>query len=387
MGMFMLESPLRIAVVPGDGIGPEVCSCAVDVLQTVLADVCPLDIQYYEGGADCYRVHGDALPEATLDGCRKADAVLHGAAGLPDVVYPDGTEAGQDFSMKMRAALDLYANIRPVKSYPSVPGVLIATADRPIDYVIVRENTEGLYAARSGGNIVRDRVATDTLVISRDGVERITHMAARLALSRQGAPADGKRRVTIVDKANVLRSYAFFRKVALEVLAGYPEIETECILIDAMTTYMVQQPDRFDVVVTENIFGDILSDLGAGTVGGLGLAASSEVGDRYGYFQGIHGSAPGIQGCGIANPIATILSAGQMLDWLSDKPGWEALAPAGRRIRLATEAAIADRSGLTVDVGGTANTAACVAAVKANLPPSSEGDRADNPVFMDAGRS
>lgn len=361
----MIDDTFRIAVVPGDGIGPEVTACAVEILSTAISGICKLDFQYYEGGAACYLDCGSALPNETRHGCLNADAVLHGAAGLPDVQYPDGTEAGQDFSMKVRAALDLYANIRPVKSHPGVPPVL--ASDRPINYVIVRENTEGLYAARAGGNIVRDQVATDTLVVTREGVERIAHMAARIALTRDGAPNDGKRRVTVVDKANVLRSYAFFRKVALEVLQGYPEIQTECVLIDAMTTFMVQQPDRFDVVVTENIFGDIISDLGAATTGGLGLAPSAEIGERHGYFQGIHGSAPDIASHGVANPVATILAAGMMLEWLGDKHQREAVAQAGRHIRSAVEASIAAGDCLTKDVGGSATTEAAKEAIKDRL--------------------
>lgn len=359
----MTENLLRIAIVPGDGIGPEVCAAAVDVLKASVGEQAVLDIRSFPGGALAYRVVGDAFPEETRQGCREADAVLHGAAGLPDVLFPDGTEAGQDFSMKLRAALDVYANIRPVRSHPRIPASITAASDRPIDYVIVRENTEGLYASRSGGTLLGDRVATDTLVMTREGVERVVRAAANLAMRRDGAPSDGKRRVTVVDKANVLRSYAFFRKVALEVLEDFPEIETECILIDAMAALLVQQPDRFDVIVTENIFGDIISDLGAATVGGLGLAPSAEVGDRYGYFQGIHGSAPDIAGRGIANPVATILSAGMMLEWLGDRRESVPLSDAGQRIAVAVEGFLSDGVCLTPDLGGTATTMECAAEI------------------------
>ena len=319
--------------------------------------------EIYPGGANTYLETGNALPEATLAGCMAADAVLHGAAGLPDVNYPDGTEAGQDFSMKMRARLDLYANIRPVKSLPGVEPVLTTKYARSIDYVIVRENTEGLYAARAGGNIVRDEIATDTTVITRRGVERVCRKAAELALARDGARGDGKHRVTIVDKANVLRSYAFFRKVALEVLESYAGLEVDCVLVDAAAALMVQAPERFDVMVTENIFGDILSDLGAATVGGLGIAASAEIGDTYGYFQAIHGSAPSLANRNVANPIATILSGAQMLDWLAIRKNSPELAEAAAEIKRSVEAVVASREFVTVDLGGTSSTRACTEAI------------------------
>ncbi len=356
---------VKIAVVPGDGIGPEVCDAAVAVLRQATAGVADLSFEHYEAGAECFRRHGTAFPETTQRACLDADAVLHGAVGLSDITYPDGTEVGQDFSMKVRALLDLYANIRPVRRYPGL--AIRLASDRPIDYVIVRENTEGFYAARAGGNVVRDRVATDTLVMTRDGVERIVRHAAGLAMRRGGAPGDGKRRVTIVDKANVLRSYAFFRKVALEVLEDYPGIEVECMMIDAMAAHLIQTPERFDILVTENIFGDILSDLGAATVGGLGIAPSAEIGPKYGYFQGIHGSAPDITGKGTANPIATILSGAMMLEWLGERPGREALVKAGHRIRQAVETVVDAGDNLTRDIGGSATTRQATDAMLARL--------------------
>lgn len=361
---------LTIAVVPGDGIGPEVCQSAVQVLQAAVPTGVELQFTYHDGGAGTFMTAGTALPDETLEACRQADAVLHGAAGLPDVNYPDGTEAGQDFSMKMRSSLDLYANIRPIKHFEGIAPVLVANG--VIDYVIVRENTEGLYAARSGGNVVRDEIASDTMLFTRRGIERICHKAAEVALARNGAPLDGKRRVTIVDKANVLRGYAFFRKVALSVLEQYPTIEVECVLIDAMTAYMVQQPERFDVIVTENIFGDIISDLGAATVGGLGIAPSSEVGENHGYFQGIHGSAPTIAGKGIANPVATILSGAEMLIWLAGRKKLPDLAAAGQSIIAAVETILAERTDTTADIGGTASTHQCTDAIIAKIRQHSQ---------------
>jgi 3-isopropylmalate dehydrogenase len=270
-------------------------------------------------------------------------------------LFADGTEAGQDFSMKIRAGLDLYANVRPIYLYPGVKTPLAGQQPGGIDFVIVRENTEGLYAARGGGNLLGNEVATDTMVLTRTGTARITEMAAKICLQRNGAPADGKRRVTIVDKANVLRSYAFFRQVADEVLAKYPEIEVEHIIVDAMTVHMLNRPGHFDVVVCENLLGDILSDLGAAMIGGLGVAPSGEMSTTHGYFQGSHGSAPDISGKGIANPTATILSTAMMLDWLAQKKSNPNLATAAGRIRSAVEGVLAAATCLTPDLGGEAS--------------------------------
>jgi 3-isopropylmalate dehydrogenase len=303
----------------------------------------------------------------TLEACKTAHAVLHGAAGLPDVLYPDGTEAGQDFSMQIRAALGLYANIRPIRLMEGAPRRLSGIEPGQMDFTIVRENTEGLYAARSGGNLLRGELATDTLVMTRKGVERIVRRAAEIARHGSGAPSDGVKRVTIVDKANVLRSYAFFREVADEVLAGYPDLEVDHVIVDAMTVHMIERPERFDVVVCENIFGDILSDLGAAMMGGLGLAPSGETGDQHGMFQGSHGSAPDIAGQGLANPIACILSGGIMLDWLGQCHGDQRLTSAAERVRSATEKVLAEGQHVTPDVGGAGSTSSCADAICAAL--------------------
>ncbi len=352
-----------IAVVPGDGIGPEVSSAAVQVLKQALGDRASVSFASYEAGAECYVKTGIAYPDETLTACKEADAVLHGAAGLPDVVYPDGTEAGQDFPMKSRSALDLYANIRPIRLMKGAPRRLTGVEPGQMDFTIVRENTEGLYAARNGGNVLRDELATDTLVITRKGVERIVRRAAAIAQAGRGAPADGVKRVTVVDKANVLRSYAFFRQVADEVLSDYPDLEVEHIIIDAMTVHMLERPQHFDVVVCENIFGDILTDLGAAMMGGMGLAPSGETGDVHGLFQGSHGSAPTLAGKGIANPVATILSGAFMLEWLGAKHHDEALTAAAHRTRLATEKVLAEGQHVTGDVGGDGTTMGCADAI------------------------
>jgi 3-isopropylmalate dehydrogenase len=345
-----------IAVVQGDGIGPEVCSAAISVLRAVPGLADKLDFREYPAGAGHYRDAGDAFPEATFLGCKAADAILHGAAGLPGVTYPDGTEAGIDFGLQLRFRLDLYANLRPIKLYPGIVSPLRRFAPGQIDYVILRENTEGLYAARDGGTVLRGEVASDTMLITRKGVERISRAAFELARRRNGALRDGKRRVTLCDKANVLRSYAFMRRVFDEVAAAYPDIEADYSYVDAMTVHLVERPDFYDVIVTENMFGDIISDLAAVTVGGMGMSPSGETGDRHGFFQASHGSAPTIAGKNIANPHGTILSAALMLRWLGERRADRSLTDAAGAVERAVASVLASGAGLTRDLGGAAST-------------------------------
>ncbi len=350
----------KIAVVHGDGIGPEVCKAAVDVLNAAFGDDNPLDYKEYLGGASAYAVHGTALPKKTLEGIREADATLHGAIGDPSILHPDGTEVAQDFSLDLRFTLDIWANIRPVKTYRGVPARLAGVGPGDVDYVVVRENTEGLYAARGGGLTLRGELASDQLVITRKGTERIARRAFEMARLRNGAPADGVKRVTVCDKANVLRSYAFFRQVCTEVAAEFPDIEVEYAMVDALCAQLVSRPGHYDVIVSENIFGDILSDLGPATVGSIGLSPTAEIGDEVGYFQAAHGSAPDIAGKGIANPTGTILSAALMLDWMVERHGDERLSAAADRIRSAVGGALAEGTILTGDMGGTATSAEVV---------------------------
>lgn len=213
-----------------------------------------------------------------------------------------------------------------------LPGVSAPTTHRPedIDYVIVRENTEGLYLSRGRG-VRNERAASDQLLLTRKGVERVVRRAFALARGRNGAPADGVRRVTCVDKANVLRSFAFFRDVFDEVAASHPDVEAEHLHADAAAAALVAHPARFDVLVMENLLGDILSDLGAATVGGLGMCPSANLGDTAAYFEPIHGSAPDIAGTGAANPTSQILSAAMLLEHIGhvDEAGAVRAAVAG----------------------------------------------------------
>jgi 3-isopropylmalate dehydrogenase len=335
---------LAIVVIPGDGIGPELTDVAVEVLQAVEKDAgftLALDVRL--AGAALYRDLGRAMTDETLAACRAAHAVLKGPVGDPTVRAPDGTEAGVLGGI-LRTGLDAYANIRPVRLYPGVTSALAGRAAGSIDYVIVRENTEGLYASRGRG-FVTPEVTLDTMVMTRRGVERVVRRAFELSRVRAGAPADGVRRVTCVDKANVLRGFAFFRETFLAVARDYPDVQAECRYADATAAELVQDPGRFDVLVMENFLGDLLSDLGGGTIGGLGMCPSGNVGDRSAYFEPIHGSAPRLAGRDRANPLSMVLSAAMMLEWLGE-------GGASRRVREAVESALGDGA-ITLHPDGT----------------------------------
>ncbi len=312
----MPKHAYQIAVLRGDGIGPEVVAEGVKVLRAA-GEACGLAFTFeeHEVGAGLYQRVADAFPPSVLEACRRADAVLKGPAGLPGVRTADGREAGL-LGGQFRFALDLYANVRPARLWPGVTSALREVRTGQIDYVIVRENTEGLYASRTGGVVVGDAVATDTMVITRHGTQRVARYAFELARRRKGAPADGVRRVTCVDKANVLKSFAFFRKVFLEVAKAYPDVQADCLHADACAQALVLWPGRFDVIVCENLVGDLLSDLAGATVGGIALCPSGNIGDRHAVFEPVHGSAPSLAGTGRANPLATILTAGMLLGWL-----------------------------------------------------------------------
>ncbi|KAF7962417.1 3-isopropylmalate dehydrogenase [Cupriavidus sp. UYMU48A] len=341
-----------IATIDGDGIGPEVCQATQRVLKEACGDGV-LNFTQLDGGAAHYAKTGNVLPEETYAACKSAHAILHGAAGLPGITYPDGTEVGNDLHLLLRFKLDLYANVRPVRLLRGVKSPLADWKPGQIDYVIVRENTEGLYASRGGGINLRGELATDTIVVTRKGVERVARFCFELARSRKGAPRDGKRRVTVCDKANILRSYAFFRAVCDEVASGYADVEIDYAYADAITVHMLKRPDFYDVIVAENMFGDIISDLGAATIGGMGLSPSAEIGDTHGLFQGAHGSAPDIAGKDLASPLATILSGGMMLRWLGDKHGDAALKEAAMRIENAVENVLATGEAVPTDLGGS----------------------------------
>ena len=358
--------PYKIATLPGDGIGPEIMQAGQAVLRAVESPQLRFEFVAYPFGADHFRKTGEMLPPRVIDACRQADAIYLAAIGLPEVRLADGTEVQPQIVVGLRKELDLYAAVRPIRLYKGVTSVL-ADVGRGIDFVILRENTEGLFASFNGGGSIKDEVATDTMVITRKGTERIARYAFHLARRRRGRPLDGKTVVTCVDKANVFRSLAFFRTVFDRVAAENSDIAHEHVLVDAMCVHMVQNPAAFDVLVMENMLGDILSDLGAGLVGGLGLGPSAEIGDTQALFQPSHGSAPQLAGRNVANPLAMILSGAMMLDWLGEKHGDAAAASAARRIEAAVEHVLQAGKHLTPDLGGTAGTDEAAQAVIAAL--------------------
>ena len=308
-------------------------------------------------GAGHYRETGTALPESTVRLCEQADAILLGACGLPHIRYPDGTEIAPQ--VELRFIFDLYAGVRPARLVPGVPSPIVGAAERGIDIVVVRESTEGLFASMGKG-VVTDHDARETMVITRKTSERLFDFSLRLAARRK--TRGGKGVCTCVDKANVFRAFAFFRQIFYERSARQAEAKADHIYIDACAAALVRRPWDFDVLVTENMFGDILSDLAAGLIGGMGMAPSADIGDTRAVFQPCHGTAPDIMGTGRANPAAMLLSAGMMLDWLAERHDHPVAAEAAHRIERAVDAAFAN--GLKpCEFGGSDGTNAVAGAI------------------------
>jgi 3-isopropylmalate dehydrogenase len=334
-----------IAVLPGDGIGPEVVDATLAVLKKLEGKFSKAHLVYREHavGAAEYLRSGDPLPEEAFAACREADSVLLGAMGLPSVRWPDGLELTPQIDLRER--LDLYAGIRPIRLYHAQDSPLKGYGAGEIDMVIVRENCEGLFSARLAKADPASGEVRDVMRITRRGAERVCRAAFELASQR-------RKKCTLVDKANVLPSMVFFRSVFDDVAREYPDVETSRVYVDAMALFLLRKPQTFDVLVTENMFGDILSDLASGLIGGMGMAPSADIGDECAVFQPSHGTAPDIAGQGIANPVATILSASMMLEWL----GHPELLDGAARIRSAVEAVLADPANRTPDTGGKLST-------------------------------
>ncbi|HEY8489318.1 MAG TPA: isocitrate/isopropylmalate dehydrogenase family protein [Thermaerobacter sp.] len=343
------EAPIRLAVIPGDGVGPEVIAPALAVLEALGAAGRRLEAVTFPWGSAHYLGTGRVAPADFLATLQAFDAVLLGAMGDPRV--PDPLTVG--LVLQIRKAFDLYVNLRPVRRWPGAPSPLARAAE--VDILFVRENTEGEYAG-AGGRLYAgqpEEVALQTAVFTRRGIERIAVFAFEQARRR-------RRRLTSVSKGNALpHVFGLWDEVVWEVGRRYPDVELETVLVDAMAYHLVRQPERFDVVVASNLFGDILTDLGAALQGGLGLAASANIspsGPYPGMFEPVHGSAPDIAGRGIANPLGAIGSVALMLDHLDAR----GLLPGGRHLAGVLEAAMADvvREGpRTPDLGGTATTA------------------------------
>jgi len=348
----------RIVVLPGDGVGREVVPEAVKVLEAAREAVTGLEFDFveFECGFEYYKGTGRPWPPETYQMCKESDAILYGAVGLPGV---EGLEDVVYVHRLLRSRLDLYANVRPVKLRENVPCSLAGKKPKDIDFVVVRENTEGLYAPIRGAleRMERKEVAIDVKIATRKGCERVIRHAFELCGERgNGAPEDGKMRVTCVDKSTVLKSCALFREVYDEVAKDYPDVEKDTALIDAWVQWVQRRPEHYDVVVTTNMFGDIISELTAPFQGGPGVAPSAEVGDRHGMFRPIHGSAPKYYGKSVANPLATILSAKMMVEWLAGRHGDDSAREASKRIEAAVNQTLREGKVLTQDLGGTSKT-------------------------------
>ncbi len=347
----MSKKVYQIAVLKGDGVGIEVVEETLMVLRALEARNGPsLTFADYPCGANCYLEKGDPLPEATLQGCRDADAVLVGAMGLPQVRWPDGTEMRPQVDLRIK--LDLYAGVRPIYLYSAEHTPLKGLQAGDIDFVVLRENVEGLFAAMNAGIELRGEVAVDSMVITRSGTERVVRYAFELARERGKEPM----RVTCVDKANIFRSMAFFRSIYDQVAGDFPEVRRDYAYVDALVLYLVQRPQSFDVMVMENMYGDIVSDLAAGLVGGMGMAPSGDIGDDAAVFQPSHGTAPDIAGTGIANPVAAILSAAMMLRWLGMRHEDRRAVEGSERIEAAVRRVVNVPGKGTPDLGGRMST-------------------------------
>jgi 3-isopropylmalate dehydrogenase len=335
----------RIGVIPGDGIGPEVTDEALKVLEAV-AEIEEIEtelVEYPYSGAH-YLETGELVPNGTIEEWKELDAVLLGAIGHPEV-EPGLVERA--VILGLRFGLDLYVNLRPVKVYAEHLCPLKGKGPDDVDMVVIRENTEGLYA-QMGGRLHRGEaheVATVEGVYTRHGCERVVRHAFEVARERAERRGEGEgARLTLVDKANAIRPQEIWQDVLADVAPEYPEVETDHAYVDAACMWMVKNPEWFDVVVTTNLFGDVLTDLGAMLQGGMGIAASGNIHPgRTSMFEPIHGSAPRHAGRGVASPLGAILSAAMMLDYLGE-------ATAGRRIEGAVAELLRSR---TIPATGT----------------------------------
>lgn len=355
----MVEKKHRVAVIPGDGIGPEVIREAVALLELLReTHGVELELQHFDWSADKYLSEGVSLPEGALEMLtRDFDAILAGAFGDPRVRT---NQHAEDILLGMRRGLDLYINLRPVRL---LAGHLTPLRDRTveeIDFVVFRENTEGAYCG-AGGFLKKgtpDEIATQEELNTRRGVERI------IVAAFEYAQAHARKRVTMADKSNVQRFGGdLWQRVFKEVAARYPALEANHQYVDATAMHMILDPSQFDVIVTNNLFGDILTDLGAALQGGLGLAASGNIHPgRVSLFEPVHGSAPPLAGKSVANPVGSILTAAMMLEYLCHDA-------ASRAVEDAVRACIEARE-TTRDLGGTLSTTEAGAAIRGRIKES-----------------
>ena len=330
-----------IAVIRGDGIGPEIMEATLRVLDAAGAG---LQYEFVDAGMTAMERQGELLPAATMEAISRHRVALKG---------PLTTPVGEGFSsinVELRKRFDLYANVRPAISFPGT-----RARYTEIDLITVRENTEGAYGSEGQTLSPDGETAHSQIRVTRRGSERIVRYAFELARSQ------GRRKVTVVHKANIMKTTSgLFLKTAREVATQYPEITTNEMIVDNCCMQLVMNPGQFDVIVTTNLFGDIISDLCAGLVGGLGLAPGANIGTEAAIFEAVHGSAPDIAGKGVANPCALLLGACQMLDHLGQ-------AENAQRIRAAIRATMAEGDRTTPDLGGKGTTASFAEAIASRL--------------------
>ncbi|MGR3634665.1 MAG: isocitrate/isopropylmalate dehydrogenase family protein [Shimia sp.] len=354
-----MTQPLSVALIRGDGIGIDVANAAIAVVDAALARVGAPALYNDEiaAGAGYYAETGQDIEPGGEERAGAADAIFLGAIGLPAIRHADGTEISPH--LRLRNRFQLYAGVRPVRAYPNAPQRLADPRAAGLDMIILRESTEGLFysAAVHGRFEVRgDEEVRETLRVSRATTEKLHRFAFKLAERRKERGKSA--RLTCVDKANVFASMAFFRKIFDETKVAFPDVDVGYNYVDAMALDLVRKPWDFDVMVMENMFGDILSDLAGGLVGGMGMAACGEIGDETGLFQPAHGSAPDIMGQDKANPLAAILSGAMMLDYLAEKSGDARLETAGALIEGAVDEGFSDNALRPMEFGGDMGTKA-----------------------------
>ena len=382
----------NIAILPGDGTGREVSVEAIRILETIQEHTdFSFNLKTIPCGGQHYVETGEEWPEGSFEYCRdEADAIFLGAIGHPGAFLPNGDLAGGSVILGLRSGLDLYANVRPIKLYDGIQHKVHGKFQQVwqpgmVDMIVLRENTEGLYHSllrRSADRAMGlpeyepphlefpnlgDEVAYDPRPISRQGSERIIKMAFDVCSARDGAPSDGKKRVSCIDKSNVTRGCQLFRRIFEEVSSDYEGIEVDYGYIDAFTQWMIRTPEHYDVVVTSNMFGDIATDLGTVLQGGMGLAASGNIGDEHAFFEPVHGSAPKYAGLDKVNPIASINSIGLMMSWMAKKYSAPGLYEVVTAIDDAVAEHIKDGTMLTYDLGGTASCSDVGKAIAAKL--------------------
>lgn len=363
----MRSAGYEIAVFPGDGTGPEVVREGEKVLRA-LAENGPAPWRWAEhpGGAQYYQRTGREWEAEDEAAAFRADAILLGAVGWPGVSLPNGDIAGAALVLGLRRRLDLYANIRPCRLYPGVRHRISGEfkevwSPSKVDMVIVRENTEGLYSPLHGRLERGDEteVAVDTRLITKRGAERVIRAAYAIALKRgRGAPEDHRMRVTCVDKSNVLEGCRFFRETYDRIAATHPNVEKDYAYVDAFTQWVIRNPEHYDVVVSTNMMGDIITDLASVLQGGMGFAAGGNIGEKHAMFEPVHGSAPKYAGKNQVNPFATFFAIEMMLRWLSEQHSDAGLAGQADRLERALARVLAGGTARTYDQGGTMTTSA-----------------------------